>query len=63
MDELELATGLAIPSVNDPILDEPRQNLLMTKVKDCLLSLRYALLGYKYNETKLYSGHIGKYSE
>ncbi|SAL96278.1 hypothetical protein, partial, partial [Absidia glauca] len=31
----------------------------MTKVKDCLLSLRYALLAYKFNETKVYSGHIG----
>ncbi|SAL95448.1 hypothetical protein [Absidia glauca] len=59
VDDLELATGLAIPSVNDPILNEPRNNLAMTKVKDCLLSLRYALLAYKFNETKVYSGHIG----
>jgi hypothetical protein len=35
----------------------------MTKVKDALLFLEYALLAYKYNETKVYSGHVGKYRE
>jgi lysine/ornithine N-monooxygenase len=61
MDDLELATGLVIPSVGDPILDGSRQDLKMTKVKDALISLKYAVLAYKYNETKVYSGHVGKY--